>query len=169
MQIDKLAKSTMDGLYFDGAMNKTTNGNGWGSVTDKHGLCMISSNISFATDITTLKVVLPNKQNRTVLVVKFNDVKSAQHNGAELVAMLIALRMATANPSLIKSIFGDSSLLIDYWSVGRVNKNTLEKMDASKRKMITECVTLRSQFEKGGGKIYQISGNDNPADLGFHR
>ena len=56
--------------------------------------------------------------------------------------------------------------MIDYWSKGRFNANNLE-MDTIE--LIKKVSKLREEFERENGKIKKISGDVNPADLGFHR
>ena len=63
-----------------------------------------------------------------------------------------------------KNIFGDSKLVVDYWSKGLIKKDMNEKT----KKLAREVALLRQEFESNGGKITLISGDDNPADLGFH-
>jgi hypothetical protein len=67
----------------------------------------------------------------------------------------------------IKTINSDSALLVDYWSQGKVSKATRDKMDPDKLSMIEECARLRTAWERTGGKIVKISGDDNIADPGF--
>lgn len=63
-------------------------------------------------------------------------------------------------------ISGDSKLVIDYWSKGLVR----EKFIASETiELAKKTARLRKEFEMLGGIITRISGDDNPADLGFHR
>jgi hypothetical protein len=64
-----------------------------------------------------------------------------------------------------KNIFGDSKLVIDYWSKGFIKKEVGEETVELARKV----ADIRRKFESSGGKISLISGDDNPADLGFHR
>ena len=66
----------------------------------------------------------------------------------------------------IKSIFGDSKLVINYWSKGFMNKN---KLSLKTKKLIKSVARLRKKFEESGGRMEYISGDDNPADLGFHK
>jgi hypothetical protein len=35
--------------------------------------------------------------------------------------------------------------------------------------MLDDVAELRERFEAAGGSVLRISGDDNPADLGFHR
>jgi len=65
-----------------------------------------------------------------------------------------------------KKVFGDSKLVINYWSKGCVKE---ENFSREFFEFIDLVMDLRKKFEKGGGAIIHISGKDNPADLGFHR
>lgn len=85
------------------------------------------------------------------------------NNYGELLACKYALRLALKDKA--GKIFGDSKLVIDYWSKGFVKKNNLSIKTIA---LVKEVVRLRKKFEKIGGEIIYISGGDNPADLGFH-
>ena len=52
------------------------------------------------------------------------------------------------------------------FSMSRFNANNLE-MDTIE--LIKKVSKLREEFERENGKIKKISGDVNPADLGFHR
>lgn len=85
------------------------------------------------------------------------------NNYGELMACFYALTIAKKHG--IKSVFGDSGLVINYWSKGFI-KNTIEE---ETRRLALEVSRLRKEFEATGGEVRQISGDDNPADLGFHK
>lgn len=89
--------------------------------------------------------------------------KDVTNNFGELLACKHALEIALKKN--IKKVFGDSKLILDYWSKGYIkrtmNKETIDLADEVKK--------LRYAFEKKGGKIQHISGGSNPADLGFHK
>jgi ribonuclease H-related protein len=86
------------------------------------------------------------------------------NNYGELLACKYALQIALQDNA--QKIFGDSKLIIDYWSKGfiKINNN-----DPDTVALAGEVKQLRGQFEKRGGKIIHISGGSNPADLGFHK
>lgn len=134
-----------DGIYFDAG---TGAGNGVEvSVTDEKG-----SNL--------LLEILPkedtNSRGKQLL-------RNTTNNFGELLACKYALKIAIKQGK--KEIFGDSKLVIDYWSKGYIKKDLpKETID-----LATEVKQLRHNFEKSGGKIEHISGGKNPADLGFHR
>jgi len=86
------------------------------------------------------------------------------NNYGELLACKFALQIA--NKKKIKKVFGDSRLVINYWSRGFVKK---ESFSRELFELIDSVIELRNKFEKKGGAIIYISGKDNPADLGFHR
>lgn len=89
---------------------------------------------------------------------------SATNNYGELLALRAALEIARKEN--VKHIFGDSKLVIEYWSQWRMKRNELpvETVD-----LATEVAKMRETFEASGGVIERIAGADNPADLGFHR
>ncbi|MEK7195671.1 MAG: ribonuclease H family protein [Patescibacteria group bacterium] len=89
--------------------------------------------------------------------------KGTTNNFGELLACKYALQIAKKHK--IKHIFGDSKLVIDYWSSGKIKKDMAE----ATKELAYETAKLKRVFEKSGGVIGHIPGGDNPADLGFHR
>lgn len=161
-----MARIIPDVLYVDGACNKITGKKSWASITDKKGNCLME--YIDLSEFETKDVILPNNQNRKIINISFNDVVKQNNNGAELISMVIALRMAKQNDNVL-AICSDSELIVKWWSQGHINAATLSKMDPLKKKYINECKKLRESFELRGGKIIKISGDDNPADLGYHK
>ena len=86
------------------------------------------------------------------------------NNYGELLACKYALRIALDDNA--SKIFGDSALIIDYWSKGYI-KN--DNNDPETIALAHEVKKLRWQFENRGGEVVRISGGSNPADLGFHK
>jgi len=89
--------------------------------------------------------------------------KDITNNYGELVGLFLALKLALKTNDL--EIFGDSNLVIKYWSKNRFKQDLPDKT----KEMIIKVINLRKEFEKKGGKVSFISGDINPADLGFHR
>ena len=89
--------------------------------------------------------------------------KGSTNNFGELLACKYALQIALQEN--IESVFGDSRLVIEYWSKGYIKKEVGEGTVA----LAGEVKKLRQEFESKKGKIMLISGGANPADLGFHR
>ena len=87
------------------------------------------------------------------------------NNFGELLGCYIALKIALNEEH--HTIFGDSKLVLEYWSKGRYNKNNLK--DSETIELIERVAKLRAEFEVKGGEVLYISGDDNPADLGFHK
>jgi viroplasmin and RNaseH domain-containing protein len=87
----------------------------------------------------------------------------ATNNYGELLAFKYALQIAEKEG--VKQIFGDSKLVIDYWSRWQIKRNELP---AGTVRLADEVAALREKFEEGGGTIQRIPGAQNPADLGFH-
>ena len=81
------------------------------------------------------------------------------NNFGELLGCYIALIIANIKGE--NKIFGDSNLVIDYWSKGTCNIDDKETL-----KLVEVVSKLRKNFN---GKIEHISGDINPADLGFHK
>lgn len=86
------------------------------------------------------------------------------NNFGELIGFYFALNCA----KLLKYnlILGDSRLVVDYWSLGRFYENNLELETIN---YINKVIQLRKEFEKNKGVVRHISGDVNPADLGFHK
>lgn len=90
--------------------------------------------------------------------------KAATNNYGELLAMKYALALATKEG--ITKIFGDSKLVIDYWSKWIIKRKEVapETVD-----LVMEVSKAREAFESAGGSVGRVSGAVNPADLGFHK
>jgi len=133
--------ASADGVYFDAGT-----GLGMGvevSVTDKNGKTLLKENIN----------------ERGNFLIK----ESVTNNFGELLACKFALEIALEKNC--KKIFGDSKLILEYWSKGYIKKEIPEET----RKLAQQVKQLRYEFEKNGGVMSHISGGSNPADLGFHR
>ena len=85
------------------------------------------------------------------------------NNFGELLACKYALQIALAGGAT--KIFGDSVLVLDYWSRGHIKRD----MGGDTIDLAKEVAKLRWRFEQGGGQVLRISGGANPADLGFHK
>ncbi len=154
-------------IFCDGCCNKTTNGEGWSSIVNEKGECLITKYNDIDTSDLIIKIANLPVGTRSIIICKFNDVVSQQNNGAELLALYLSLKVALKYN--FKIINCDSELLVKYWSKGITTKKTKLKMDTTKLDYINKVVELRKEFEKGGGKVVKISGDDNLADLGFHK
>ncbi|MDD2757262.1 MAG: ribonuclease H family protein [Candidatus Pacebacteria bacterium] len=133
--------ASVDGVYFDAGT-----GLGMGvevSVTDKNGKTLLKENVN----------------ERGNFLIK----ESVTNNFGELLACKFALEIALDKNC--KKIFGDSKLILEYWSRGYIKKEIPEET----RKLAQQVKQLRYEFEKNGGVMSHISGGSNPADLGFHR
>jgi len=87
----------------------------------------------------------------------------ATNNYGELLASKYALKLAIKEEG--KKVFGDSKLILDYWSKGYIKKEVGEETI----NLALEVKKLRYEFERQGGKMLHISGGSNPADLGYHK
>ncbi len=85
------------------------------------------------------------------------------NNFGELLACKYALQIALETG--MEKIFGDSKLVLDFWSKGHIKK----EMDGETIALAGEVAKLRKKFERLGGHMSRISGGANPADLGFHK
>ena len=143
----RLRKKLEPGIYFDAGT-----GRGAGveiSVTDEHGKNLLHKTFS-KTDLNRFgKYLIENP--------------SATNNYGELLALRSALEVA--KKIKVKNIFGDSKLVIDYWSQWHIKRKELPEETVA---LANEVAKMREKFEASGGTIERISGGDNPADLGFH-
>jgi ribonuclease HI len=136
------------GVYFDAGT-----GRGEGvevSVTDEHGKNLLHKAVS--------KYEL-NQFGKHLIA---NE--SATNNYGELLALRFALEIA--RKMRVKKIFGDSRLVIDYWSKWHIKRNELSDETVA---LANEVAKMREAFEAAGGTVERVSGGRNPADLGFHR
>ena len=90
--------------------------------------------------------------------------ESSTNNYGELMGIYIALKLALKTD--VKNIFGDSKLILEYWSKGIGKLGSLDEGTVELIKLVKE---LRITYEQKGGKVFYVSGDYNPADLGFHR
>lgn len=136
------------GIYFDAGT-----GRGAGveiSVTDEQGRNLLHKDFSKSELNHFGKHLIQNSE--------------ATNNYGELLALRSAL--AIAEKENIKKIFGDSKLVIEYWSQWKIKAKDLPEKTVS---LAREVAKMRELFEQAGGTIERISGGENPADLGFHR
>lgn len=141
-----IEKTLSDGIYFDAGT-----GRGIG----------VEVKVSFKDGISILKKYFPNENINEFGNLSLGFEKT--NNFGELKALDMALDIAFKENIL--NIFGDSALIINYWSKDIIKNNiNSETIELSK---IVSC--KRKNFEKIGGKISHISGDINPADLGFHK
>ncbi len=90
--------------------------------------------------------------------------EGSTNNFGELLGIYIALKIAIKEKKM--NVFGDSALVINYWSKGFIKKENVNEETLELSKKVKK---LREIFEEQGGRIDYVSGNYNPADLGFHR
>ncbi|MCK9578509.1 ribonuclease H family protein [bacterium] len=133
------------GVYFDAG---TGGGNGTEiNITDENGNSLLKDIFPSSSLNPKGHYPLPGKTN----------------NFGELCACKFALEISLKKGN--KTIFGDSKLILDYWSKGFIKKDLpQETID-----LANEVKNLRYIYEKDGGKLVHISGGSNPADLGFHK
>jgi len=165
--IELIPDSTPKGIFCDGGCNSLTqmyNNSAFGSIVDYLGRDLILTYIDLFSDMEIILVNLPAGL-RSVIVAKFNDCKTQQNNGAELLALIGAYRIAIRNSHQINEIYCDSDLLVKYWSK-KIKYNP--DMDPRKVAYINELIKLRECAEKLGIRLTKISGDINRADLGFH-
>ena len=140
------AKKLEKGIYFDSGTGR--NQKVEVSVTDEKGKDLL--------DKIRPKIKL-NKFGK-------HPAPKATNNYGELLGFKYALQISIKEKN--EKIFGDSQLVIKYWSKGFINKKTMGKETI---KLSEETSKLRKKFEDAGGRIEFIEGGYNPADLGFHR
>ena len=143
----RLARRRESGIYFDSGT-----GRGKGveiSVTDEKGKNLLHKALS-KKDI--------NRFGKHLV-----DDASATNNYGELLALRYAI--AIAKKMRVKKIFGDSKLVIEYWSRWHIKSKALPEETVE---LAEEVAEMREVFESKGGVVGRIPGKDNPADLGFH-
>jgi ribonuclease H-related protein len=144
------AKGRVDlqtGIYFDAGT-----GRGHGveiSVTDEQGRNLLHA---------ALPKEKINKFGKHLLP------RAMTNNYGELLACYYALQIAMETGA--KKVFGDSQLILTYWSKGFMKRGELPPLTVALADSVKE---LRKKFEHKGGEVAYIPGGDNPADLGFHR
>lgn len=142
-----LSSLSKDAIYFD-------------SGTGRKGIVEVKVSDFFGDSI--LPLILPKDKINSYGNYFLN--KNRTNNFGELTALFIALKYAIKYN--VKKICGDSKLIIDFWSKSRYNKDDL---DDDTIELIEKVSNLREKFEENGGEIFHISGDINPADLGFHK
>ena len=144
---EQIKENLEEGIYFDAGT-----GRGIGvevRVTDKKGNSLV-------------KEIVPTEK-----VNEFGNYlcpTGFTNNYGELMGIYIALKLAIKTGKT--KIFGDSKLIIEYWSKGFAKINDLSDETV---KLINLVKELRTKFEEAGGEIKHISGDYNPSDLGFHK
>lgn len=156
-------------IYVDGGFNKVTGDSAWGSVVNGYSFDLIPYAYSqgIVNDMELKEVQLP-KGKRVIIVSKFNGVHH-QNNGAELLALVVGLRIAInliKNNIPVSTIYSDSQVVL-YWSI-RLKNESAATFDPRKVSYIHELIYLRRTFESMGGKVEKVDGDKNPADLGWH-
>lgn len=144
---EKAAPRLKRGIYFDAGT-----GRGHGveiSVTDEKGKNLLHNAIS--------------KKELNPFGKHLLKDRAATNNYGELLALKYALTIA--HKAKVKKIFGDSKLVVDYWSRWRMKRKELPEETVA---LANEVAKLREKYEKAGGTVERISGAHNPADLGFH-
>ena len=147
LKIQEAKNKLEDGIYFDAGT-----GRGIGvevRVTNRLGISLLDN-------------ILPEK-----MINEFGNYLAPQgstNNYGELIGVFLAIDIALRERNF--KIFGDSKLIIDYWSKGHYNKSSLNEKTIN---LIMKTAEKRVQFESLGGTIQHVSGDINPADLGFHK
>lgn len=93
---------------------------------------------------------------------EFDNIELDIHksnNYGELLGLYLALEIARKLGYM--DVYGDSKLVIYYWSKGQYNNLPKDTV-----KLIEKVTENRKNF---GGNIRYINGDFNPADLGFHK
>ncbi|MGL5950498.1 MAG: viroplasmin family protein, partial [Cetobacterium sp.] len=122
-----------------------------------------------------VEVRLTDKEGNSLLGKLLPEIDITEHgnyltpagstnNYGELLGLSFAIDLAIREN--IYHIFGDSNLVIVFWSKGFVRR---EKIKQETLDLIDKVILQRKYFESLGGKIEHVSGDINPADLGFHK
>jgi ribonuclease HI len=146
-------------LYVDGSFGPHTNNLGWGFVCNSLKEDMMPVFAKYSPEFNYLQVNTPTGTRWTVGA--YYEGLKTQHNGAELHALLVALR--ATQYFKIDTIYSDSQVCIS-WCSGKCGKD----ISANKKAYILELSKHYNNFIKQGGKVLKISGDKNPADPGWH-
>jgi len=133
------------GIYFDAGT-----GRGEGvevSVTDEKGKNLLH------------KALVPAALNKFGKHLLGNA--DATNNYGELLALRYAIEIARA--TRVEKVFGDSKLVIEFWSQWRIKRKDLPEETVS---LADEVSRAREAFEKAGGTVECISGDFNPRTWG---
>jgi ribonuclease HI len=175
------SSNKLNHLYCDGAFNKLSSPYGWSSVVNQDGqdvlheyLPIIKYNqMNIKRNIEVNLHVQKITSIRDIIEVKFTGVKQ-QINGAELIAMLLALKIAnhynTTKKDRLKLIKCDSSTIISWCNgVCHLKSGCKDSGGVDKLEYIKQLQTEFNIFKNAGGVIQKITGGDNLADLGYHK
>lgn len=157
-RLETMDSSNRHVLYVDGGHSKITGDVAWARVIDNRGTDLVSL---YGKQLAPDMKILETETHGTVIVAKFDDVISQQNNGAELLAVVFALRVASMVSS-VTEIFSDSELIVSWWSKS-LTARSREKLDPKKTAYIDELIGRALQ----GPKITKIDGASNPADFGW--
>ena len=111
-----------------------------------------------------VEINVTNEKGEYLLKAVTLVLKNVTNNYGELLACKYALKIALKKN--IKRVFGDSKLIINFWSKGIIRRKEVAKKTYL---LSLEVKKLRIEFENKKGELLRISGADNPADLGFHK
>ncbi len=152
-------------IFVDACCNKVTGNCSFASViefkNDKR-IDLLGQHLDLFPDMILKRGIFPNGEF-TFIEAHSSDVKCQHNNYGELLAFVAGLRIARRTGMLW--LYSDSDLIIKYWS--KQISSTVR--DRVKIGYIIECINLRQEFENNGGLIIKVSGDANPADLGFHK
>lgn len=114
------------------------------------------------------KLSLLNKVLKKEKINEFGNLTlgmNVTNNYGELVGLYLAIKYCIKYN--VTTIYGDSDLVIKYWSKGICNKENLNKKTIELIEITSKL--LKDFINNKNGKLLKISGDDNPADLGFHK
>lgn len=130
------------------------------SIVDHNSVDIIKSYIEMCNDMNMVEYKKDSKE-RVLLKVPFEN--KIHSDVGKLLSLVVALRIALQKD--YREIYMDSNLILNWWSKGRVRKETREKMEESLSKYLDECISLRTQYEEKGGKLIKICEDDNKASF----
>lgn len=145
---DRRGAKLKPGIYFDAGTGR--------------GMGLVEVNVTDEKGKSLLHEILPAKH-----ISKFGTFviidRDATNNFGELLGLKFALEIAGKKDA--RNIFGDSQLVLKYWSQGKIKKNVFRKEVYD---LVDEVKEMRKKFESRRGRLEYVSGDVNPADLGFH-
>lgn len=152
-------------LYVDGCCNREIGA--CASVVDENGVDLIGRYCDFLESQKLMEWFVRKtnpKNGRQVYEVRFNDVATQQNNGAELLAATLGILIALEYD--YDEVFSDSQLIVDYWSK-KLSTKIKDPKKLEVQKILIELTDLFTRIHRG--RLTKISGDDNIADLGFHK
>lgn len=165
-------RQVLPGIYFDSG-KRGKNGITFVRVSNEKAEDLMDTAFSSVVDFELFNKALGNLSARRNLSslngnVGANLGAENTNNVGELVGFIAASEIAIfkiKNGLDPMTIYGDSQLVLNYWSKG----NFQDTLPSKTKKTIALAIEARKKAESVGVRYAHVSGDVNPADLGFHK